>query len=88
MPRVLLPVNTLIGKTGLSVIQQLIVVRQLARRMNEQMDAIVGAEPAVLETDSDALVPAGQGTTVYNDFVSLRATLDGMLSVLSKYDRG
>jgi hypothetical protein len=56
--------------------------------MTEQMDAIVGATPALLESDSDAMVPAGQGTAVYNDFVSLKATLDGVLFILAKYDRG
>ena len=50
--------------------------------------AIVGSTPALLETDPDALVPAGQGTAVYNDFVSLKATLDGVLFILAKYDRG
>ena len=56
--------------------------------MTEQMDSIVGSTPALLESDPDALVPAGQGVTVYNDFVSLKATLDGVLFILAKYDRG
>ena len=88
MARVLLPVDTLIGRTGLSVIQQVIGARQTVQRMAEKMDAIVGATPVLLETDPDAMVPAGQGVTVYNDFVSLKATLDGMLFILAKYDRG
>jgi hypothetical protein len=88
MARILLPTNTLIGKTGISVIQQVIGARQTIQRMTEQMDAIVGATPALLESDSDAMVPAGQGTAVYNDFVSLKATLDGVLFILAKYDRG
>jgi len=88
MARVLLPVNTMIGKSGLSVIQQLIGARQTVQRMIEKMDAIVESTPVLLETDPDAMVPVGQGTTVYNDFVSLKATLDGVLFILAKYDRG
>jgi hypothetical protein len=88
MPRVLLPTTTLIGKTGLSVIQQVIGARQTVQRMVEKMDAMVGSTPVLLEADPDALVPQGQGVTVYNDFVSLKATLDGVLFILAKYDRG
>ena len=88
MARVILPINTLIGKGGISVIQQVVGARQDLHRLTEQMDAIVGSTPALLESDVDALVPAGQGTTVYNDFVSLKATLDGVLFILAKYDRG
>ena len=88
MARVLLPVNTLIGKNGLSVIHQLIDARQTVQRMAEKMDAIVGSTPVLLETDPDAMVPVGQGTIVYNDFLSLKATLDGVLFILAKYDRG
>jgi hypothetical protein len=88
MSRIFLPTNTLIGKAGLVTIQQLMNARQTVQRMKEQMDAIVGADPTLLETDPEALVPAGQGTTVYNDFASLRASLDGLLFILAKYDRG
>jgi hypothetical protein len=88
MSRIILPITTLIGKGGISVIQQVIGARQDLHRLTEQMDAIVGSTPALLESDPDALVPAGQGTTVYNDFVSLKATLDGVLFILAKYDRG
>lgn len=88
MARILLPTNTLIGKTGISVIQQLIGARQTVTRMAEQMDAIVGSTPVLLETDPDALVPAGQGVATYNDFVSLKTALDDLLFILAKYDRG
>ena len=88
MARVLLPPTTLIGKTGLSVIQQLVGARQTLRRMTEQMDAIVGSTPVLLESDPDAMVPMAQGEIVYNDFVSLKTTLDGVLFILAKYDRG
>ena len=88
MTRILLPVNTLVGKGGISVIQQLIGARQSVRRLTEQMDAIVGSTPVLLETDPDGGVPPGKGTEVYNDFVSLKATLDGVLFILAKYDRG
>ena len=88
MTRILLPVNTLVGKGGISVIQQVIGARQTVQRMVEKMDAMVGSTPVLLEADPDALVPVGQGVVVYNDFVSLKATLDGVLFILAKYDRG
>ena len=88
MARTLLPVNTLIGKAGISTIQQVQGARQTVQRMVEQMNAIVGSTPVLLESDVDALVPAGQGEAVYNDFVSLKSTLDGVLFILAKYDRG
>ena len=88
MARILLPTNTLVGRGGISIIQQLINVRQHATRLKEQMDAIVGATPVLLETDQDGLVPAGQGLATYNDFASLKATLDGLLAITAKYDRG
>lgn len=88
MPRILLPTNTLIGHRSISLVQQVIGARQDAQRLKESMDAIVGANLTLLETDVDAAVPVGEGSTVFNDMVAIKSALDALAPILSKYDRG
>ena len=90
MPRITLPINTLVGRRLTVLADSLSDARDDVTRLKAIMDQITvgGTQQANLETNPEALVPAGQGATVYTNVVSIKTALDGLATTLAQYDQG
>jgi hypothetical protein len=90
MPRIRLPVNTLVGKQLIVLADTLADARDSVTRLKAILDQITagGTVQSNLETDPEALVGTGLGATVYTNVVSIKAALDGLATTLAQYDQG
>lgn len=85
MPRILIPTNTLVGQKLTVITQQIINVSEDVNRLKAIVDQIGSAN---LETSAEALIPTGQGATIYAGIGQIKTALDGLASLVSVIDRG
>jgi hypothetical protein len=90
MPRITLPVNTLVGKQLIVLADTLADARDSVTRLKAIMDQITagGTQQVNLETNPESAVPAGQGATVYTNVISIKTALDSLATTLAQYDQG
>ena len=85
MARIIVPTNTLVGRKLLSIAQQIEGVTNDTTRLLAIVNAIGSAN---LETSTEALMPTGSGTTIYNGLGQINTALQGLASLVSVIDQG
>jgi hypothetical protein len=85
MPRIIIPINTLVGQKLVSITQQIVNLSEDVNRLKNIVDQIGQAN---LETSAEALIPTGEGATVFAGIGQIKTALDGLASLVSVIDRG
>ena len=90
MARIILPAGTLVGRKLLNLNAQIIQASQDASRLKSIVDQIteVGANCNALEGTGEACFPSGSGTAIYAGIAQIKASLDGLASLVSVIDQG
>jgi prefoldin subunit 5 len=85
MSRIIIPTTTLVGRKLISITQQIEGVSQDVTRLKAIVDAIGSTN---LETSAEALIPTGQGATIYAGIGQIKTALDGLASLVAVIDQG
>ena len=85
MTRILLSETTLVGKSLLSIAQQIINAKQDVDRLKAIVTEI-GVNN--LEASAESLIPAGQATTINNGITQIQTALAGLSALVAVIDRG
>lgn len=85
MPRILVPLDTLVGQKLTSITQQIIGVSEDVNRLKAIVDQIGSGN---MESSAESKMPAGSGATVYLGIGQIKTALDGLASLVSVIDRG
>jgi prefoldin subunit 5 len=85
MTRIIIPTTTLVGRKLISITQQIEGVSADVTRLKAIVDAIGSAN---LETSTEALIPTGQGATIYAGIGQIKTALDGLASLVAVIDQG
>jgi len=89
MARIIVPSNTPVGVAMLLLASLLIQNKARVDRLMAVVDQITnaGANKALLESSTEALIPAGQGITIYNGVQSIQTQLAALAATLSAIDQ-
>jgi hypothetical protein len=92
MPRILIPINTLVGKNTISAVQQIISIRDQLTRTKGIMDQITnnGANLAALDTDTSSNLGAGNGAVTYAAITDVLQRLNSapVTAFVTGFDQG
>jgi uncharacterized phage infection (PIP) family protein YhgE len=85
MSRIIVPVNTLVGRKLTALNNLIIQASDDASRLKAIVDQIGSGN---LESSAESNMPAGSGTTIYNGIAQIKTALDGLASLVSVIDQG
>lgn len=85
MARVLLPTNTLVGRSLLQISQQIISLQQDVARLQAVKNAIGAGN---LETSPEALIPTGSGASVAGGIDQIFTAMSGLATLVATIDQG
>ena len=85
MARIILPVNTLVGRSLLGIAQQIINLHQEVLRLQAIKNAIGSNN---LETSTEALIPVGSGNAIASGINQIETAMSGLSSLVATIDQG
>ena len=90
MPRIIINQSTLVGRRLAGLTLQVIDLAENSNRLKAIADQITnnGVNKALLESSNEALIPAGQGTVIYDGIESIRAAAASLSALVSAIDQG
>lgn len=85
MARIIVPLNTLVGKKLINITQQIVNLSDDVTRLKSIVDAIGQAN---LESSTESLMPTGQGAGIYAGIGQIKTAIDTLATLVATIDQG